>query len=398
MDITIYPTKLHGKIRAIPSKSAVHRLLICAAFADDQTHLICPDTNRDIEATADCLRSLGAGVDRTADGYVVKPVCNIPDNAVLNCCESGSTLRFMLPIVGALGVHATFLMEGRLPSRPLSPLWEEMDRMGCSLSRPTKNSIVCQGRLKPGKYSIAGNISSQYITGLLFAAALMPDSTEILIEGTLESKPYVDMTLDALSRFGVHPDGFRVSSSYPFTTPGEVSVEGDWSNAAFFLAAGSLGNDVEIAGIDTHSVQGDRAIADALLLLNKNCTLSAADTPDLVPIMAIVAGAKQGANFTNIRRLRLKESDRVQTVSDMLSALGADVLSDENTLTVHPASYHSCIIDAAGDHRIAMSAAIAATVADGPVTVLGAECVNKSYPGFWDTYKELGGKYEQYIR
>lgn len=398
MDITIYPNKLHGAIRAIPSKSVAHRLLICAAFADGETFISCPDTNRDIEATADCLRSLSADIKRTNNGYHVTPIHSPPENAVLNCCESGSTLRFMLPIVGALGVQGIFQMEGRLPSRPLSPLWEEMERMGCNLSRPTANTIACTGKLKPGQYTIAGNISSQYITGLLFAAALLPDSSKIKIVGKLESKPYVDMTLDALAKFGVQADGFCASCSYPFVSPGSIEVEGDWSNAAFFLAANSLGSDIEITGIDPNSVQGDRAIDKALISLKSYCSISAADIPDLVPIMAVVAGSKQGACFTDIRRLRLKESDRVETVSDMLSALGAEVFSDENTLTVRPISYRSCVIDAAGDHRIAMAASIAATVADGPVTILGAECVNKSYPGFWDTYKKLGGNYEQHIR
>lgn len=398
MDITIYPKKLHGAIRAIPSKSAAHRLLICAAFADKETFISCPDTNRDIEATADCLHSLGANIKRENEGYHVTPIHSIPKNAVLNCCESGSTLRFMLPIVGALGIHGTFLMEGRLPSRPLSPLWEEMERMGCCLSRPTANTIECQGKLRPGKYTITGNISSQYITGLLFAVALLPGSCEILVDGKLESKPYVDMTFEALANFGVHTDRFRVNCSYPFTSPGKIDVEGDWSNAAFFLAANSLGSDIEITGLNPNSIQGDRAIGKALLSLKSYCSLSAADIPDLVPIMAVVAGSKQGACFTDIGRLRLKESDRVETVSNMLSALGAEVSADENTLTVHPASYRNCVIDAAGDHRIAMAAAIAATVADGPVTILGAECVNKSYPGFWDAYKELGGNYEQHIR
>lgn len=398
MDIRICPQKLHGTIRAIPSKSAAHRLLICAAFANDKTIITCPDTNRDIEATADCLCALGAHIERTSNGYHITPIHTIPKEAILNCCESGSTLRFLLPIVGALGVRGTFQMEGRLPSRPLSPLWEEMERMGCTLSRPTANTIACSGRLKPGQYTIAGNISSQYITGLLFAAALMPGSTEIQIEGKLESKPYIDMTLDALSKFGVSTDSFRVDCSYPFTTPGQINVEGDWSNAAFFLAASSIGSSIEVTDIDPDSVQGDRQIIDALGKLNSFCSISAANIPDLVPIMAVVAGAKHGACFTDISRLRLKESDRVQTISNMLSALGAEVFSDENTLTVHPAQYHSCTIDAAGDHRIAMAAAIAATVADGPITILGAHCVSKSYPGFWDAYKKLGGNYEQYIR
>lgn len=398
MDITIYPNKLNGTVRAIPSKSVAHRLLICAAFADRETVIDCPDTNRDIEATADCLNALGATIMRTNDGYHVTPVHTIPEHATLNCCESGSTLRFMLPIVGALGIHGTFLMEGRLPQRPLSPLWDEMERMGCKLSRPTDSSIECIGQLQSGTFRIAGNVSSQYITGLLFAAALLPGSTKIDVVGNLESMPYVDMTLDALLKFGVKITDFSVNHSRPFLSPVHINVEGDWSNAAFFLAANALGNTISVTHLNPDSVQGDRAISDILPVLQENCTISAADIPDLVPIMAVVAGAKHGAQFTDIRRLRLKESDRVKTVSDMLSALGAESSSDENTLTINPSNFHACTIDAAGDHRIAMAAAIAATVADGPVKILGAQCVSKSYPGFWETYKELGGNYEQYIR
>ena len=183
MDITIHPRKLRGDITVIPSKSQAHRCLICAAFADGPTQLHCEETNRDIEATADCLRALGARISRTDSGYLVDPICALPESAILNCCESGSTLRFMLPIVGALGVDTVFQMEGRLPYRPLSPLWEEMERMGCQLSRPTENTILCQRKLTCGEYLINGSISSQYITGLLFALALIPGKSKLNVTG-----------------------------------------------------------------------------------------------------------------------------------------------------------------------------------------------------------------------
>ena len=173
MDLTIQPRRLSGVVEAIPSKSQAHRLLICAAFSDRPTELICPSTNQDIEATAACLCSLGAKITRTNNGYHVIPATQIPKTAVLNCNESGSTLRFMLPIAGALGVDTVFELAGRLPYRPLSPLWEELERMGCCLSRPTENTIHLQGRLQPGKYTIDGSVSSQFITGLLYATALM---------------------------------------------------------------------------------------------------------------------------------------------------------------------------------------------------------------------------------
>lgn len=398
MDIRIYPRKLTGTITMIPSKSQAHRLLICAAFSDTPTTLICPETNQDIEATAACLRSLGAYITRTEDGYQVVPVKVLPRNAVLNCNESGSTLRFMLPIAGALGEDTIFEMSGRLPYRPLSPLWEEMERMGCQLTRPTENTIHIKGKLRAGEYSIGGSVSSQFVTGLLYAAALMDGNTHIHVTGKLESRPYVEMTQQALEIFGVDSHNFNVIGSRPFRSPGKLAVEGDWSNGAFFLAAQKLGSDISVAGLDPDSSQGDRKCAELLDKLSDRTVVDAADIPDLVPILAVTAGALSGATFQNIARLRLKESDRVATVAAMIESLGGKTKISENEMQVFPGKYRSCTIDAAGDHRIAMAAAIAATVADGPVTILGAQCVAKSYPTFWEEYKKLGGSYEQYIR
>ncbi len=398
MDITIYPRKLSGQLKVIPSKSQAHRMLICAAFADNTTTLICPDTNKDIEATAACLRAIGAMIARTTDGYVVDPITKIPASAVLPCSESGSTLRFMLPIAGALGIDAVFQLEGRLPERPLSPLWEEMERMGCNLTRPDRTSIRCSGKLRPGSYCIDGSVSSQFITGLLFAMALMDGDSQLSITGKIESKPYIRMTQRALEVFGVDTQEYCVSGQRPFRTPGTLQVEGDWSNGAFWLAANALGNAIDIWGLDPASGQGDRAVADLVNTTPFPSEIDAADIPDLVPILSVVAAAANGACFHNIARLRLKESDRVATVEAMLRALGAGTESTQNTMHIYPAAFNSCTIDSAGDHRIAMSAAIAATVANGPVTILGAQCVEKSYPSFWDEYKALGGSYEQYIR
>ena len=383
MDITIQPGRLQGTLTAIPSKSQAHRYLICAAFSDNETTLICPETNRDIEATAQCLGSLGANIKRTVDGYHITPIRQIPETAVLPCGESGSTLRFMLPIVGALGVDAVFQMEGRLPQRPLSPLWEEMERMGCTLSRPTDNTIRCHGRLLPGDYMINGGVSSQYITGLLFATELMNGQSTVTITGQLQSKPYVDMTRQALAVFG----------SPNFHSPGLLRVEGDWSNGAFFLAAKAVGNNIEILGLDPESCQGDRAVVDILNQLEFGIpTVSAADIPALVPILAVTAAAKHGAVFTDIRRLRLKESDRVASTIAMIENLGGKASATENTLTVYGTGYIGGTVDAVNDHRIAMAAAIASTVCQEPVTILGAQCVQKSYPAFWDEFKRLGGK------
>ncbi|MBQ9148819.1 MAG: 3-phosphoshikimate 1-carboxyvinyltransferase [Oscillospiraceae bacterium] len=398
MDITIQPGKLSGAIQAIPSKSQAHRLLICAAFANNETTLICPETNRDIEATVDCLNALGADILRTEKGYSIDPIPHIPRTAVLNCCESGSTLRFMLPIVGALGVDATFQMAGRLPQRPLSPLWEEMERMGCTLTRPTADTIRCQGKLRSGEFVIDGGVSSQFITGLLFAASLLDGDTRIRILGKLESAPYVDMTRKAMALFGIRTDDLFVKGNQFYHTPGVITVEGDWSNGAFFLAAQALGNDVTISNLDPASPQGDRAAAVLLAQLKENITIDAADIPDLVPILSVAAAANKGAVFSNIQRLRLKESDRVAAVIAMLEALGGKAEATEDILTVYATGLRGGTVDTVNDHRIAMSAAIAATVCNNPVTIRGAECVKKSYPRFWEEYRRLGGNYEQYLR
>ena len=389
MDLTLMPCHLRGNLSAIPSKSQAHRLLICGAFANAPTKLICPDTNEDIEATADCLRALGCEITREEDGYTVIPMKKCPKTADLYCRESGSTLRFLLPIAGALGVNATFHMEGRLPQRPLSPLWEEMERMGCHLSHPSENTLRCTGKLKSGAYFIDGGVSSQFITGLLFALSLMEEKSTLEITGNIESLPYIQMTRDCLELFSIDCDSL---GDQTFRSPNTVTVEGDWSNAAFFLAANALNHEISLSNLNVLSPQGDKEIINLLPLLESTCpTIDAANIPDLVPILAVVAGAKHGATFTHIGRLRLKETDRVETVCAMLHALGATTEETEQTLQIFPGSYHGCTIDASGDHRIAMSAAIAATIASGAVTVLGAEAVKKSYPKFWEDYRQLGG-------
>ena len=398
MDITLFPRKLSGTVAAIPSKSQAHRLLICAAFADAPTRLYCPQVNRDIEATAGCLTALGATVQRTEEGYLVHPAKEIPASAVLNCYDSGSTLRFLLPIAGALGVDTRFQMTGRLPQRPLSPLWEELERMGCTLSRPEPDTICCTGRLRSGTYRISGSVSSQFITGLLFAIGLMDGESQIEIQGKLESKPYVVLTQKAMSLFHVDTDGYRVSGGQRFLTPGTVHVEGDWSNGAFFLAAKALGSDVHVTNLDPDSPQGDRATASLLEQLNGFLVIPSEDIPDLVPILAVVAAANRGAVFTHVQRLRLKESDRVNTVISLLTALGGKAEATQDTLTVQGTGLTGGTVDAHNDHRIAMAAAIAATACTRPVTILGAECVEKSYPQFFQEYARLGGHYEQHIR
>ena len=389
MDMTLLPATLSGTVTAPPSKSMAHRLLICAAFAKTCSDLICPQINEDIAATAEGLNRICHAVVRTDYGYNIFPNqcegdCG-PDAVCINCHESGSTLRFLLPVVGALGIDTVFEMEGRLPQRPLSPLGEEMERMGCTLSRPAENRIRCRGQLRPGHYRMDGSVSSQFISGLMMALPLIAGETSLEITGSIESKPYIEMTRYVLDLF---KDG----------CPERIEVEGDWSSAAFWLAANALGSNITVTGLQECSPQGDKAIAELLPKMNRNLTICAADIPDLVPILAVVAATKKGATFTDIHRLRMKESDRVASTIAMLENLGGKAEATENTLTVYGTGLNGGTVNSYGDHRIAMAAAIAATICNEPVTILGAECVKKSYPGFWVDYIHLGGNYVETLR
>ena len=270
--------------------------------------------------------------------------------------------------------------------------------MGCQLTRPTGNTILCRGKLIAGEYTIAGNISSQYITGLLFALSLLPKESSLVITGKLESLPYIDLTRQAIRQFGADPDH---PGKLHFQSPGEITVEGDWSNGAFFLAASHLNPDsaLTIRGLNNTSLQGDRAASYWIpRLCQEKCTIDAADIPDLVPILSVFAAAKHGAVFTNIQRLRIKESDRVESTIALLKNLSGNAYATADTLTVMGTGLTGGIVDAMNDHRIAMSAAIASTVCKQDVTILGARCVEKSYPQFWEEFSRLGGNYEQYLR
>ncbi len=371
-NMRILPTHLSGSLSAPASKSCAHRILICAALAESPSFIACGDVGEDVQATIACLRALGAEITETEEGYSVKPIAVPPKSAELPCGESGSTLRFLLPIVGALGVDARFHLEGQLASRPIDPLLTEMQRMGCRFNRITDNILVCQGQLRPGVYKMDGSVSSQYISGLLMAMPLLGDS-RLEITGAPASRPYIDLTLD-------------IMKNRPH------KVEGDWSNAAFWLAANKLGSRICVTSLEEASSQGDRAIVGLLEQLENNTVISASNIPDLIPILSVVATAKQGAVFTDIARLRLKESDRVAAIIELLASLGGRAEASENTLTVYPATLTGGVVDAKNDHRIAMAAAIAASICREAVIILGSECVKKSYPAFWADYQRLGGK------
>lgn len=398
MKAIITPGSLSGSVEAIPSKSQAHRYLICAALSRNPSRVVCPSLSKDIEATANCLRALGAKVEYSEGCFQVEPIKEATEMAELDCGESGSTLRFLLPVVCAFGKGAKIKMHGRLPERPLSPLWEELERCGAKLSRPEEDTILVEGKLEERFFSIAADISSQYISGLLFALPVLGGG-EIELKGEIESVGYVEMTIQALIRFNAkieYENDCLSLYTHGLRSPGEIGVEGDWSNGAFWVVAGMLsGGKVQCLGLDMASPQGDAAVMElAEMIMNGNAEIDCRNVPDLVPALAVLASVSPGTTrFVNAGRLRLKESDRLATVSRMLAALGANIEEEENGLTVRRVSMlKGGAVHAEGDHRIAMAAAIAAIASIGEVIIENAESVEKSYPAFWDDYVRLGGK------
>lgn len=411
MDITLKNRPIGGQIAAISSKSAAHRLLICAALAEKPTNIVCTDRSEDIDATVRCLNALGAKIDELPDGFLVRPIRKAATEATLDCGESGSTLRFLLPIAAAFGADATFVLHGRLPERPLSPLWELLSEKGIMLTRPSKNTLCLRGRLYPGSYPIAGNVSSQFITGLLFALPLLEGKSDIMLTSELESAAYVDLTLRALERFDIYPQpteqGWRFPQNSTYSSPKIVIVEGDWSNAAFWLCAGAICRPMTVTGLSMASSQGDRQICDLLRRFGAEVEIEgdritvrpaplhgididASQIPDLVPPLALGAACAEGrSRIFGAERLKIKESDRLQSVFDAISALGGEIKMRPDGLDIVGGRLHGGQIDSQNDHRIAMMAAIASTVCDGSLTLKGAQAVKKSYPRFWADFEKL---------
>lgn len=416
MDITLAPDERSGSVVIPASKSQAHRLLICAALGDRETVIECGGTSADIEATARCLAALGAGISRDEAGrFHVKPVRSVPDGICeLRCGESGSTLRFLLPAAGALGARAVFRMEGRLPERPLSPLDEVLTEHGMTIRQDGAN-LFCEGSLTPGRYEIGGGVSSQYISGLLMALPRLDGDSRLEVTGKLESAGYVAMTEAALRLAGIRFDRTGQSSFIPggqrCSLPETCRVEGDWSNAAFFLCMGALSHEgVTVYGLDPASPQGDRAVLDILRRFGacvsenggtvtvkrapmRGIEIDAAPIPDLIPVLSVVAAAAGGeTHIINAGRLRLKESDRLESTARLLRDLGGSVEELESGLIINGGrTLAGGTAETFRDHRIAMSAAVAACICAGSVTVTDSGCVAKSYPRFWDDLGQLHG-------
>ncbi len=429
MDLTIHPHPLAGATRAIASKSLAHRALILAALCPQMTDILCPTSSDDIDATVGCLEALGARIARTNAGFRVRPIpreggrVRPKEVVLLDCKESASTLRFMLPLACALGVDATLDGQGRLAERPLLPLSDELVRHGAVLDWRGRLPLRLSGTLRPGEFRLPGNVSSQYVSGLLLASAALGGPMCVLVEEPVESRSYIGMTIDMLASFGAEVEmGRRTRDGRPYWSltphceeglvcPGTLTIEGDWSCGAFWLCAGAIGGDgITLRGLDTASSQGDRAMALALESMGAQvfsradgvscrasqlgpCSFDASDTPDLVPPLAVACAFAQGVSrITGVGRLRLKESDRIKTVYLTLRRMGACVNATEDVIEVLGSGrLAGGEVDAAGDHRIAMMAAVAAAYCTGPTTIHAAECVSKSYPAFFDDFRLLGG-------
>lgn len=403
-----------GEVIIPASKSFAHRLLICACLASNPTLVECDGVSKDIDATINCLSALGAKIEKNDNKtFLVTPIKAIPEDTVhLYCAESGSTLRFLIPLVGALGANAVFHMEGRLSERPLSPLINTLEKNSMTIYKEG-TKLYCSGKLNAGKYSIPGNISSQFISGLLFALPILDGESTLEITEKIESADYIKMTENAIKSMSVafekNDNRYFIAGNQKYISDGICTVERDWSNAAFFMCMGAFSNKgITLREMNLKSSQGDKEIVDILRAFGAKIKLDGNDItvcasalhgieadasaiPDLVPTIAALACAAEGKTVIyNAARLRLKESDRLSTTADMLNALGANVTqTDDGLVIIGKKRLKGGIAYAHNDHRIAMAAAVASCVCENRVEVIGAECVAKSYPDFWDHLEKL---------
>lgn len=404
MDLRITPKLLRGSVTVPPSKSVAHRMIIAAALANGVSRISNLSRSADILATINCMKAFGADIELNGDTAVITGIKSVPESAVADCCESGSTLRFLIPVACALGINAEFHGEGKLPQRPITPFLEEFPKHGIKFdfSKAESGSLPCSvsGKLTAGRFEIDGGISSQFITGLMFALPLLDGDSEIAIKNNLESKPYIDITMGVLREFGcevAERGGSYFISGNSKLKPFSGSVEGDYSQSAFFYVANALGSDIRIRGLNERSYQGDKQIVEICRAFSENNApfdIDCSDIPDLVPILSVLGCFCKGkSRIYNAARLRIKECDRLAAMEDCLNRIGGKVSSTEDSLIIEGVeSFQGGEVVCYNDHRIAMSMAVAATRCDSPLIIRGAECVRKSYPDFFDVYKAIGGE------
>ncbi len=413
MRVSLLPAALNGSVTAPPSKSAGHRCLIGAALSDGEVTIHNLGESNDMTATVNALTALGATVTRDGLTAKVTPLKHNNKNLTVNFLESGSTARFLIPVAAALGCeNITFTGEGRLPERPFITVAEALRKNGVEVSGDSLPMTV-SGQLKSGVFELPGDISSQYISGLLMALSIVEGESEIRLTTPLQSKDYVLMTVNELRAFGAEIemlDGLFTVKGKPQLKACNRTVEGDWSQAAFHLVAGAVGGEVTVNGVDLQSLQGDKEIVELLKRFGaeisvdgnsvtakkgdlKAIEIDASQIPDLVPILAVCAALSDGETVIyNAERLRIKESDRLLETALRLKAFGIDCTETPDGLRIVGGTPHGVEISSANDHRIVMAFSVLAAYSKGASTLDGAEAINKSYPLFFNDYASLGGE------
>lgn len=395
----IQKSNISGTVQVPPSKSAAHRALICSFLAGGGNVYPLIDS-KDMQATLGVISALKG------------------DKPVADCIESGSTLRFMIPVAAALGKTVKFVGRGKLPERPIGDYLRLLPEHGVKCDCTGTLPITVSGKLTPGRFEIAGNVSSQYITGLLLALPILDGDSEIVLTTELQSKPYVDMTVKVMADFGVKVEERENSYFIPGNQvyqKRDYTVEADWSQAAFFMVAGALFGDVTLTGLDVNSTQGDKKIADILKKFGADVAVSndsvvvkksqlhgieinATDIPDMVPSLAVAGIYASGKTvITGAQRLRYKESDRIESIVYNLKKLGAEVEETADGMIITGSTLHAANMKGFNDHRIVMAMTVAATGVDGLSTIDDAQSINKSYPDFFNDFNSIGGNANVFI-
>lgn len=414
-DLLINPAKLQGSVRAPASKSMCHRAVICAGLARGTSMIEHATMSNDIEATIQAMRVLGADISTNNNHLKITGFGGVnPKKATIDCGESGSTLRFIIPLALLAEKSVTFTGRGRLAQRPITEYAEICQQQGLLWESRDGLPVTVRGRLRPGLFSLRGDVSSQFLSGLLFSLPLLAADSKIIVTTPLESKGYVDLTIAALAEFGVTVSHTDYQEFYipggQWYRPQRYAVEGDFSQAAFWLVAGTIGAEIHSQGLSECSLQGDKVVLDLIKAAGGNIqhversviaspaithgtVIDAADCPDLVPVLAVLASLSLGeTRIIRAGRLRIKESDRLASTACELSKIGADIKEDGDSLIIQgKAQLDGGEVDSWQDHRIAMALAIASIRCEKPVLIRGAECVSKSYPGFWQDFVSLGG-------
>lgn len=429
-NLKIYPNKLEGKVKIPPSKSMAHRAVICAALSDGMSKVTNIDYSDDIIATIEAMRSLGAKINKRED-YLEICGINSAENdiktsdelRVIDCNESGSTLRFLVPIAVLFDGKNNFVGRGNLGKRPLDTYYEIFDKQGIEYSyKEGVLDLVTNGKIKADEFSVKGNISSQFITGLLFALPLLDGDSKIIITTELESKGYIDLTLSAIKDFGVEIINndykeFIIKGNQKYKSR-DYRVEGDYSQAAFFLCADALSNNVVADDLKLDSLQGDKEVIDILKRMGvefknidngivgkvkenelSSTVIDGSQCPDIIPVVTLVAALSKGTTeIINAGRLRIKECDRLNAVTTELNKLGAKIIEKPDGLIVEGVEkLHGGVnVWSHKDHRIAMTLSIASTMCDSPIILEDFECVSKSYPKFFEDFKSIGGVFDEW--